>query len=93
MTTSIANPRMDFEINTIGTLSILEAARIHSPDAAIVYSSTNKVYGDLEFLRYEEQETRYLTPDFPDGFDEHTPLDFHPPSGCSKGAADQYMLD
>jgi len=93
MTTSIANPRMDFEINVMGSHNLLEAVRLHAPDAAVVYSSTNKVYGDLEQYRYKETETRYQCLDKPDGFDEATPLDFHSPYGCSKGAADQYMLD
>ena len=93
MTTSMADPRTDFEINTLGTINVLEAARAHTPGAAIIYSSTNKVYGGLESVRYEEMQTRYVTPDFPNGFGEDMPLDFHSPYGCSKGAADQYMLD
>ncbi|NCR10830.1 MAG: NAD-dependent epimerase/dehydratase family protein [Microcystis aeruginosa LG13-11] len=93
MTTSIANPRMDFEINALGTLNVLEAVRQHSPDSVIVYSSTNKVYGDLEQWEYQELEKRYFCPDHPQGFDESIPLDFHSPYGCSKGAGDQYMLD
>ena len=93
MTTSIENPRMDFEINAFGTHNLLEAVRINKPDASIVYSSTNKVYGDLEQYTYEETETRYKCIERPDGFDETTPLDFHSPYGCSKGSADQYMLD
>lgn len=93
MTTSIENPRMDFEVNALGTFNLLEAVRKHSPESLIIYSSTNKVYGDLEWVKYEETETRYVTPDFPDGFPETIPLDFHSPYGCSKGTADQYMLD
>lgn len=93
MTTSIANPRMDFEVNVVGTHNLLEAVRVHKPDAAVVYSSTNKVYGDLEQYCYRETESRYECIDRPNGFDEVTPLDFHSPYGCSKGAADQYMLD
>lgn len=93
MTTSIANPRMDFEINVMGSHNLLEAVRLHAPDAAVVYSSTNKVYGDLEQYQYRETDTRYECLDKPNGFDEATPLDFHSPYGCSKGAADQYMLD
>ena len=93
MTTSLENPRLDFEINAMGTLNILEAVRAHSPDAAIIYSSTNKVYGDLEQFTYQETETRYLCKEHPQGFNENIPLDFHSPYGCSKGAADQYMLD
>lgn len=93
MTTSIANPRMDFEVNVIGTHNLLEAVRLFAPEAAVIYSSTNKVYGDLEQYAYRETETRYECIDKPDGFDEATQLDFHSPYGCSKGSADQYMLD
>jgi CDP-paratose 2-epimerase len=93
MTTSIANPRMDFEVNAMGTHNLLEAVRQHAPSAIVVYSSTNKVYGDLEQYTYEETDTRYRCIERPNGFDEHTQLDFHSPYGCSKGAADQYMLD
>lgn len=93
MTTSIANPRMDFEINAGGSLNVLEAVRDHAPEAAVLYSSSNKVYGDLEYLNYQETETRYIDPAHPDGLDEGTPLDFQSPYGCSKGSADQYMQD
>jgi CDP-paratose 2-epimerase len=93
MTTSIANPRMDFEVNVMGTHNLLEAVRQHAPDAIVVYSSTNKVYGDLEQFTYTESDTRYHCNERPEGFNELTQLDFHSPYGCSKGAADQYMLD
>lgn len=93
MTTSISNPRMDFEVNVMGTHSLLEAVRNHAPEATVVYSSTNKVYGDLEQYSYEETETRYQCIEHPHGFNEQTQLSFHSPYGCSKGAADQYMLD
>ena len=93
MTTSIANPRMDFEVNVLGTHNLLEAIRQHASDAIVVYSSTNKVYGDLEQYTYQESNTRYVCVEHPSGFNEQTPLDFHSPYGCSKGAADQYMLD
>ena len=93
MTTSIKNPRLDFETNTIGTYNLLEAVRKYSPDSIILYSSTNKVYGDLEYLTYEETSTNYLCKEYPKGFDESLKLDFHSPYGCSKGAADQYLLD
>ena len=93
MTTSIANPRMDFEVNVMGTHNLLEAVRQHAPDATVVYSSTNKVYGDLEQYTYFEAETRYQCIEHPRGFNEQTQLDFHSPYGCSKGASDQYMLD
>jgi CDP-paratose 2-epimerase len=93
MTTSIENSRLDFEINALGTFNLLEAVRKYTSESIIIYSSTNKVYGDLEWVKYEETPTRYITPDFPDGFDESLKLDFCSPYGCSKGAADQYMLD
>jgi CDP-paratose 2-epimerase len=93
MTTSLENPRMDFEVNTLGSLNVLESVRKYSPDSIIIYSSTNKVYGDLNYLKYQEKETRYVAVDYPNGFDENLKLDFHSPYGCSKGAADQYMLD
>jgi len=93
MTSSIADPRLDFEINALGSFNLLDSIRKYSPDTIVVYSSTNKVYGDLEWVHYEETDFRYITPDFPNGFSETIPLDFHSPYGCSKGAADQYMLD
>ncbi|MGK0599167.1 GDP-mannose 4,6-dehydratase [Yokenella regensburgei] len=93
MTTSIDNPYMDFEINVGGTVNLLEAIRIFSPNCNIIYSSTNKVYGDLEQFDYIETESRYECSQKPNGFDETVQLDFHSPYGCSKGAADQYMLD
>lgn len=93
MTTSIADPRMDFEVNALGTFNLLEAVRLHAKDATVIYSSTNKVYGDLEQYQYRETATRYECIEKPAGFGEDAPLDFHSPYGCSKGAADQYMLD
>lgn len=93
MTTSLDKPRLDFETNTLGSLNILEAVRLSAPKAKILYSSTNKVYGDLEYVPVEEHPTRYIAPNYPHGFDENTRLEFHSPYGCSKGAADQYMQD
>lgn len=93
MTTSITNPRMDFEVNALGTLNLLEAVRLSIPETPIIYSSTNKVYGDLEQFSYQETTTRYECIEKPSGFDEAVPLSFHSPYGCSKGATDQYMLD
>jgi|TARA_B100000315_G_C14524715_1_gene563254 CDP-paratose 2-epimerase len=93
MTTSLADPRLDFEVNAAGSLNVLEAVRAHCPDAAVVYSSSNKVYGELGSVRLEEAERRYVAPDHPDGIDETAPLEFCTPYGCSKGAADQYLLD
>lgn len=93
MTTSIDNPYKDFEINTLGTINLLDTIRKFSGDTAVFYSSTNKVYGDLEEFSYSETRTRYVCDEFPQGFPETVTLDFHSPYGCSKGAADQYMLD
>jgi len=93
MTTSIDNPRLDFEVNALGTLNLLEAVRAYAPAATLIYSSTNKVYGDLEQYHYTETDTRYICLEKPHGFDEDTPICFHSPYGCSKGAADQYVLD
>ncbi|NCO14387.1 MAG: NAD-dependent epimerase/dehydratase family protein [Thiomicrospira sp.] len=93
MTTSISDPRMDFEVNVGGSFNLLNAVRLYSPESTIIYSSTNKVYGDLEQFEYRETETRYECIDKPNGFDESVNLDFHSPYGTSKGSADQYMLD
>ena len=93
MTTSINDPKADFEINASGTVNVLEAVRKYSKNSIVVYSSTNKVYGDLEWVKYTELEKRYITDEFPMGFPEDIQLSFHSPYGCSKGAADQYMLD
>lgn len=93
MTTSIANPRLDYETNALGTFNLLDSVRKYSPDSVILYSSTNKVYGDFEYLHFKEESTRYVCEEYPDGFPETISLDFHSPYGCSKGCADQYLLD
>lgn len=93
MTSSIENPYKDFEINSLGTLNILDSVRKYSQNTHIFYSSTNKVYGDLEQFNYEETDTRYICKEYNNGFPESINLEFHSPYGCSKGAADQYMLD
>ena len=93
VTTSVTNPRMDFEANALGTLNILEAVRKNCPHAALLYSSTNKVYGGMEDIVITEQNGRYGYRDLPGGMPETTPLDFHSPYGCSKGAGDQYVRD
>ena len=93
VTTSVVNPYEDFEINALGTFNLLEAARRYSPDAAFIYSSTNKVYGEMEDLNIIEKNGRYTYGDLSDGVDESRNLDFHSPYGCSKGAADQYCRD
>jgi len=93
MTTSISDPRLDFETNALGSFNILDSVRQYSPGTIVIYSSTNKVYGDFEYLEYKETDTRYICEQYPQGFDESMNLDFHSPYGCSKGSADQYMLD
>ena len=93
MTTSIEQPQFDFEINVRGSFNILEAIRKYAPESITIYSSTNKVYGDFAGFQFNEEEKRYSCPEYPEGFPESLPLDFHSPYGCSKGAADQYMLD
>lgn len=93
MTTSISNPRLDFEINALGTFNLLDSIRKYSPQTLVLYSSSNKVYGDFKDLTFIEKATRYECLEYPNGFDERLPLDFHSPYGCSKGAADQYLLD
>jgi CDP-paratose 2-epimerase len=93
VTTSVANPRSDFEINAAGAFNVLEAARLSPKKPFCIYSSTNKVYGGLEHVKVVEQKTRYAYAELPEGVSEAEPLDFHSPYGCSKGAADQYFRD
>ncbi|MGH7271648.1 MAG: SDR family NAD(P)-dependent oxidoreductase, partial [Polyangiaceae bacterium] len=93
VTTSVADPRHDFEVNAGGTFNVLEAARAHTPGAAFLYSSTNKVYGGLDHIGVEEEGGRWQYRGKPNGVSEAEPLDFHSPYGCSKGAADQYVRD
>ncbi len=92
MTTSLENPRRDFEVNVLGSINLLEAVRLHAPEATVVYASSNKVYGELEDCELVELPTRY-EPAGKKGIDEHARLEFFTPYGCSKGAADQYMLE
>jgi len=93
MTVSITDPRKDFEINVLGTINILESVRNYCPDTIIIYSSSNKVYGDLNKLDLVEEELRYTPKISISGINETAPIEFHTPYGCSKGAADQYVLD
>jgi CDP-paratose 2-epimerase len=96
VTSSLTNPYHDFEVNALGTLNMLEAIRETSHQPPIIFTSTNKVYGDLHDLGMVMNSTRY----FPEntfvkenGIDEERNLDFHSPYGCTKGVADQYILD
>jgi CDP-paratose 2-epimerase len=96
VTTSLAAPLDDFEVNARGTLNVLEAMRRRRPAPPIIFTSTNKVYGDLGDVSLLKTERRYvpLNPQVREnGIGESRPLDFHSPYGCSKGAADQYVLD
>jgi CDP-paratose 2-epimerase len=93
VTTSVADPRRDFEANALGTLNVLEAGRLSGHRPIVLYASTNKVYGAMEDVATVERPTRHAYRDLPDGVDERQPLDFHSPYGCSKGAGDQYVRD
>ena len=93
VTTSVKDPRSDFEDNALGTFNALEAARHAGTNPIFLYASTNKVYGGMEEVAVIEQETRYAYRDFPLGIPETQPLDFCSPYGCSKGAGDQYVRD
>jgi CDP-paratose 2-epimerase len=96
VTTSLVFPLNDFEINACGILSVLEALRAQDNPPPLIFTSTNKVYGSLEDLLYLADTTRYNPADkaiLKYGIGENRPLDFHSPYGCSKGAADQYVLD
>ncbi len=94
VTTSLADPREDFEVNIAGTFNLLEALR--GSRTPLVFASTNKVYGDLADMEFECRDGAWLPADAAvrtHGISETRPLDFHTPYGCSKGAADQYVLD
>jgi len=93
VTSSVENPREDFEINALGTFNILEAIRKSGNNPIFIYSSTNKVYGELKDLKIVEEKTRYRFENLPNGVSEKRGLDFHSPYGCSKGCADQYVRD
>lgn len=93
VTTSVTDPRRDFEVNALGTLNILEACRQSSTRPFLIFASTNKVYGPLEGMEFHSGDGRYTLPRGWEGVDEKCPLDFYSPYGCSKGAADQYVLD
>jgi CDP-paratose 2-epimerase len=96
VTTSLDRPFDDFEVNARGTLNVLEVARAQSSRPSIVFTSTNKVYGALNEVPLTQEATRYVPVDArvrQHGIDERQALAFHSPYGCSKGAADQYVLD
>lgn len=93
VTSSVINPREDFEINALGTFNVLEAIRQLKNKPILIYASTNKVYGRMEDVEIVERDNRYQYKDFPQGISEERPLDFHSPYGCSKGIGDQYVRD
>src|SRR2546423_2816263 len=93
VTTSVMDPRSDFEINALGTLNVLEAVRAECPGAFLAYSSTNKVYGSMQDVGVQRNGTRYEFASLSQGIGETQLLDFHSPYGCSKGAGDQYVRD
>lgn len=96
VTTSLEDPVSDFDVNARGTLNVLEAMRAAKHPPALVFTSTNKVYGALKSIQLRKSGLRY-EPQAPEicrqGLDERAPLDFYSPYGCSKGVADQYVLD
>ncbi|MFO6446112.1 SDR family NAD(P)-dependent oxidoreductase [Erythrobacter sp. NE805] len=96
VTTSLADPRLDFAVNLAGTFALLEALRRDRPGAPLIFASTNKVYGDLADLAFRDDGAGYVPSDralAAHGVAENRALDFHTPYGCSKGAADQYVLE
>jgi CDP-paratose 2-epimerase len=95
VTTSMIDPREDFETNVRGTVNLLDAIRLRGEPVPVIFASTNKVYGDLGDLTFNTGEDRHEPRGSvaATGIDESRPLDFHTPYGCSKGAADQYVLD
>jgi CDP-paratose 2-epimerase len=93
VTTSVSDPRSDFEANALGTFNVLEAARLADLQAPFIFSSSNKVYGGLEDAGIVERDGRYAYVGSAAGVSEQQALDFHSPYGCSKGAADQYVRD
>jgi CDP-paratose 2-epimerase len=93
VTTSVTEPRQDFEINALGTFNVLEAARLSGRNPTLLFSSTNKVYGGMEEVAVVKDEYGYRYADLPHGISENHPLDFHSPYGCSKGSGDQYVRD
>jgi CDP-paratose 2-epimerase len=96
VTTSLANPRHDFDVNALGTLNLLEALRAADDPPPLVFTSTNKVYGGLEDIALSSADGVYRPVSAAlgkTGLDELRALDLHSPYGCSKGAADQYIID
>jgi CDP-paratose 2-epimerase len=93
MTTSISQPIMDFDVNARGTLNLLTSLKARGMKIPVLYSSTNKVYGDLEDLEYAETESRYVVSQYLNGFDERLPFAPSTPYGLSKATADMYIRE
>ena len=96
VTKSLKDPVLDAETNLTGTLQILEAIRRHGGEVPLLFTSTNKVYGNLASMTFNERGARYQPASASlsaCGIDERQPLEFLSPYGCSKGSADQYVLD
>jgi CDP-paratose 2-epimerase len=93
VTTSVSDPRTDFEINAGGTLNVLEAARLNPHHPFLLFTSTNKVYGHLDGPRGASEGGFAKGGHVANGIRESQPLDFYSPYGCSKGTADQYVHD
>lgn len=93
VTTSVLDPREDFEINALGTFNVLEAVRLSGQKPKLLFTSTNKVYGGMEDVKIVDRGSHYDYEGLPRGVPESRNLDFHSPYGCSKGTADQYVRD
>jgi CDP-paratose 2-epimerase len=96
VTTSLEDPLHDFSVNLMGTVRLLDLLRRRETPPPVIFASTNKVYGDLADIELEVRGEGYVPSDAhfrKSGVDETRPIDFHTPYGCSKGAADQYVLD
>ncbi len=93
VTTSVTDPRNDFEVNALGTFNVLESIRESGTSPAFLFSSTNKVYGNLDDMPVRQEKSRYSFGGDKQAVREDQSLDFHSPYGCSKGSADQYVRD
>ena len=93
VTKSIVSPREDFNDNILGTLNLLEVIRTNKLKCKLIYTSTNKVYGNLSYIKLRKNKDRYFFKNLKKGINEELNLDFHSPYGCSKGSADQYIND
>lgn len=93
VTSSVVDPRTDFDINAAGTLNVLEAVRHHAPEASVLFMSTNKVYGSLAGAPIAEVNGHQILSDYPSGVPENVPVAPVTPYGCSKYAAESYVVD